>query len=131
MFRKIWAWFHVWTGTAKATSYLAALEHRCRLAEAENERAVAAFAESLLKLQALRDSFESQSTFVEERIAAIQRTNKRSEETINELRAELRVANDVTIPSLVAAHKLILTRYDAEVAIAVRRSVSGMPRVEE
>lgn len=49
----------------------------------------------------------------------------RDEEAMNELRAELEVAADITIPALVGSHTLIMARIEAETAANTRRTVAA------
>lgn len=50
---------------------------------------------------------------------------------IEALRSQLKIAEDTTIPTLVASHQLLLKHYDAEAAIEVRRLLASTGRQED
>ncbi len=61
----------------------------------------------------------------------VERDQRRYEETIDKLRSELQVLNDVTIPGLVAANKMTLAELDSWTAIHARRQALALPNEED
>ena len=50
---------------------------------------------------------------------------------VGTLKEQYRIASEVSMPALIASHQLILQRYEAEVAIQVRRQVGATLTTEE
>lgn len=63
------------------------------------------------------------------RAAEVERLQRLHETALEGLRSENRVL-ETTVQALVAQHRLMLERIDAETAIEVRRQVAAMPREE-
>ena len=83
-------------------------------------------------LQKRRDSLETLQNTVASEVEALAtsvlRTDKlvkRYETELVAVRAQLRVAEESTIPALVASNKVLLARWEAETAIQVRRQVAA------
>ena len=56
---------------------------------------------------------------------SVQDENKHLTKEIEELRSRVKIAEEITIPTLVAQHRLILERTDADVAIEVKRRLAN------
>lgn len=79
------------------------------------------------KLTAIAERFERARISAVETMGEAEDLRRQSEHTIESLRNENGVLEKVLVPTLTAAHKLILGRIDAEVAIQVRRQVLAAP----
>lgn len=86
------------------------------------------------QLKTLADTVAAEFAEISSEMAAVRleltRLEKRRqqyEDEVEALRAQVRVAETVTIPGLVAANKLILERVDADTAVQVRRQVAQTP----
>lgn len=77
------------------------------------------------KLESLQKRLLSINESVLEDLEEATNIQVRYEETMTALRSENRILKDVTIPTLTAEHKRILTVVDADTAAAVRRQVSA------
>lgn len=83
-------------------------------------------------LERMRRHLESRIAAISARIdqamtdlESARKTQRAYESELDAVRNQLRIAEEVTIPTLTAAHKLLLSRYDAETAIQVRRQVAS------
>lgn len=72
----------------------------------------------------LADSLEDNIQYAENLLV-------KSEREMESLRSRLKVAEDVTIPTLVEQHKLVLERSVADTAEQVRRQVQSQPLRQE
>lgn len=79
------------------------------------------------RLRSLQRQFESVSRTMVEDLEQAAAVSSRNEAALEALRQENQVLSDVLVPSLTAAHKLLLQRYEAETAIQVRRQVAAGP----
>lgn len=59
------------------------------------------------------------------RTAALKREIEIYERTLESLRSRLQIAEEVSIPSLVAANRLALERYNADTAVQLKRKTEG------
>ena len=71
--------------------------------------------------QTLRQELDN----VREEVGHLQELHSRHNSELEGLRSQLKVAEEVTIPELVAAHRLVLERIDADIASQVGRRVSS------
>jgi predicted nucleic acid-binding Zn-ribbon protein len=76
-----------------------------------------------IKLEELRLEVQSLSDQIAVDVKRASNLVERQREALEALQEENRILSESTIPTLVASHKLLLERYDAEVAIAVRQRV--------
>jgi hypothetical protein len=82
-------------------------------------------AQDRLDLSNLREQWEILNQKVSDDIQRAEEADRLHQVAIDALRSENQVMRDITVPELVAAHKLILQRYDAETAIEIRRQVAA------
>ena len=124
MLRKAKAWLATLFYGAQARQINAAIRI-CD--EAKRSQAVAAkqLKEKEARLLALQDKLLELQTSLESDLKAAEKSFAVYETALTAVRAELKVAADVTIPALTAAHRLVLARYDAEVAVQVRKQVAA------
>lgn len=85
------------------------------------ERRLVSLSESLAEDLAIT---ETEFRAIQAELEEVGRRQKRHEAEMDSLRSRIRVAEDVTIPVLVAANKLALERYDADTAVQIKRQVS-------
>ncbi len=78
-------------------------------------------------LEAVRSRFDAVWAKALEDLEATEALQRQYEHAVEALRNENGVLSKVLVPSLTAAHKLILGRLDADVAIQVRRQVLVAP----
>jgi len=84
------------------------------------------------KLLGLKTQFDLISQSIMEDIETTEFLQREHEHTLEALQEENKVMRDVTIPQLIAAHQLLLERWDAETAVHVRRRVlSNRSNAEE
>lgn len=76
------------------------------------------------EMKALQTRFSFLAKSAEEDTQNARDTATQYSEAIEALRSENQILRDVTVPTLVAQHKLILQRIDAETAIEVQRLVA-------
>jgi len=69
------------------------------------------------------DVMQAETQAIRQGLDELTKQQKQYEAEVEALRSRVHVAEDVTIPSLVAANKLVLERYDADTAVHVRRQV--------
>lgn len=96
------------------------LVHRKRTLQGM-ERRLVSLSESLAEDLAIT---ETEFRAIQAELEEVGRRQKRHEAEMDSLRSRIRVAEDVTIPVLVAANKLALERYDADTAVQIKRQVS-------
>lgn len=61
-----------------------------------------------------------------DKMQSLEETQRKLEQENDRLRAELGIANEITIPGLVASHTLLVQRTEADTAIQVKRQVAGV-----
>ena len=71
--------------------------------------------------------FEEAAEALRGELASTSRLVRQYDEELEKCRSQLKVAEEVTIPTLVEAHRLLLERWRGESAIHVRRQVAAMP----
>lgn len=77
-------------------------------------------------IRRLKD-YETETSRVVKELDTANETIRQLEVTMEAARERARIAEEVTIPSLVAAHELVLKRNEADTAIQVARGVLGGP----
>lgn len=79
------------------------------------------------RMTTLRERMEGRLDQLFDQVDVSKRTIESQNSTIDGLRQELQVANDVTIPALVASNRLVLERIEADTAIQIRTRVASAP----
>ncbi len=97
--------------------------------ERESSRLLARLARDGEALGRLAGQVRSAVDEAASRVAEAERLQRLHETALEQLRAENRVL-ETTVQALVAQHRLMLERIDAETAIEVRRQVAAIPREE-
>lgn len=82
-------------------------------------------------IEEMIDEFDVAVQKINDDIDGAERIKQQLSRELESVRSKLEVADDVTIPTLVAAHQLLLKRYEAETAIEVRKSVAASSDVEQ
>lgn len=99
--------------------------------EVESAKVLKVFEDDKRKLLDLQDTLEATMKKVELDIANANRLQESQQTALEALRNENKIFSDTTIPTLVASHKLILERIDAETAIQARRRVIATTPVDQ
>ncbi len=120
-----WGARHIRKGVAGLTTRLSRVEARLEKRKVVLEtyqRRITALA------GALAEDLEvvgSEIAEIRQAVASLEKQQKQYEAGMEALRARVKVAEDVTIPGLVAANRLVLERYDADTSIQVRRQAGN------
>lgn len=124
---RIWIWLTGWLPLSRRTNQLrtviADLDQRVARIVADGERR-----DTSLRMESA--ALDRQYDVVKKELTEARQLIERGEDALNAIREELRVSNEVTIPALVAAHALILERWDHETAILARHRTAVEPREE-
>ena len=115
--RRLRNWFLSWFRTASVARRL--WDSDDRLAKLEAQRA--ASMETLNRREAALDELAKR---VQVDIDNAQRIHKRYESALEEVREQNHVL-ETTVKTLVASHRVLMERYDAEAAIAARARVAA------
>lgn len=89
-------------------------QHRLREARREVDR-----------VSQSQQELRKQLSAIHEEIGQIRELHGRHNAELEGLRSQLKVAEEVTIPELIASHRLVLERIDADIATQVKRRVSS------
>lgn len=117
--RRLVLWLRSWWIGSRAVNKLTEIELRCQIAEASRTA-------SEERLRDLRREFDSLVDVMRKEFDRVENVHRRNDQALDELRHTLRVAEDITIPTLVAANKLLQSRWEAEVAIQERRRITAV-----
>ncbi len=112
--------FFRWLGTRLG------IQRRLSLAERRCARAELAFNRSIDRVQVLKSHLEVLQLDVAQEVKGVERNTRVYEDALAALRAQLEVSEEITIPALTAAHKLMLARIDGDTAIQVRRQATPL-----
>lgn len=82
------------------------------------------------RLVALQRQLQVISDTIVEDLDQAESVNNSQEAVVNALKEENQVMTKVLVPSLTAAHRLVLERYDAEIAIQARRAAAARTEPE-
>lgn len=77
------------------------------------------------QLISLQSKLQQLNNQLEEDLDAALRAQQSYETAIDALRSENQILSETTVPTLVAQNKLLLQRYDTELAIQARRQVAA------
>lgn len=135
------AWLRSWWDGAGASRQVAALNRRLDRMEAEQERIRTRIAADRRALAAeakrIRDRTAEDERRLQDMIDAVadrlddaRRLQKLYEDELSTVRAEKQVLEDVTVPGLVEAHRVITETMRARTAIEVMRQAAHSPQSE-
>lgn len=110
----LFSWLRSWFVGAKVVREVNYLLQKSEEAVAKREALNATLAKDLQEFRKLQEA-------VERDLEKAEQLAESHGKALDAMRHELKIATDVTIPTLVQAHRLVLSRYDAEVAIQVHR----------
>ena len=82
------------------------------------------------KLRSTRNRLESLISSLSEDLEEGLVIQKQCEEALSAQRSELKILKDITVPTLTTQHKLLLQRYDAEIAVQMRKQVAASPGID-
>lgn len=117
--RRLGLWMWSWWVGSRAVKELTEIELRCKIAEETRTS-------SEERLRDLRLEFNALVDVMKKEFDRVENAHKRNDQALDELRHTLRVAEDITIPTLIAANKLLQARWEAEVAIQERRRIAAV-----
>jgi chromosome segregation ATPase len=83
------------------------------------------------RLDALYESISTLRDEINARLETAETLERHHQTAIEALRAENQVLNEVTVPTLVNQHKLIMQRCDADLAVQTRRQVAAGANSQE
>ena len=81
-------------------------------------------------MESLRRQLDMVSDAMREDLEVAETIQRQQEAVVESLRQENEVLSKVLVPTLTAAHQLLLQRYDAETAIQVRLRVAASGQQE-
>jgi len=113
VFKNISDFFHSWVFASKAFRMMLKLKRE----QKDIEKQLAKRQKILLGLE---DKLQIQAEKLEKDTERVSKLIKRYEEDLDSVRSQLNVAEKSTIPALVSANKLLLERWDAEIANQVK-----------
>lgn len=96
----------------------------------DSQKVIKKLERNLKRLRSLKAQFDIVSETVLEDIEDAENLQRKQEHVIDGLGEENKVMSKIMIPQLIAAHKLILERYDAEMAIEVKKRTASRPQEE-
>jgi len=84
------------------------------------------------RLKKLQGRLSVLTEIVEKDLESAERSQRQVEHAMDALREEIQIYEEHTVPTLVAQHKLLLSRHEAERAVAVRsQTLAQLPGGEE
>lgn len=99
--------------------------------ECDSKEVLIRLVERRAELDELRAKLQSLSNRLEDDLRKAEQVEEQHRTAVEALRSENRILADVTVPTLVAQHKLILQGIESETAIQVRRQVAmGIQEIE-
>jgi len=126
MWKKIRKWFISYFATRK----IIACDIITGKAELRAKKYVKLLAKREKQLKSLQKQLYSLNERLSEELEDALAAQKRYEEALSAQQSELKILREVTLPTLTSQHKLLLQRYDAEIAIQIRRQVAASPHNE-
>lgn len=134
--RRFTGWLTSWFRTAGVIRTIDRLDRSLVAAEINADRMDKRLAKRIGQLNKEREALAKRVAADERRLRTIGETlaedledakmvQRRYEEELEAVRQENRILNDVIIPTLVAQHKVVLERLDADVAVEVRRRTAA------
>ena len=129
---RIW-WFRVrssicsWFRGARLDNSLRRQEATLRAAESRVTVLHDSLQRKIRHIEELRTQMDGILEDVRSEIAESQSATREYQIQIETAQNKLRVMENGTIPALVAAHKLMIARWDAETTVHVRRQAMGSP----
>jgi hypothetical protein len=128
---KLRAWWQNRQWSRYVSNGIAGLSTRVRRVEARLDRRRKYVEEFKASVRAVGDSLDEERevvtadlAYVMRQLGELQKAQKQYENQMEALRSQAKIAEEVTIPSLVAAHKLVLERVDADTAIQIKKQVA-------
>ncbi len=129
--RRIWDWICSWFVGAGVASEVLALRRYLRVVEKEGVEMVLTLNKREAKLIGIRESIRHESGKLEHELEDAQAHIKKQDAVIAAVRSKLQICEDITIPSLVAKHRLIIATTEAEMMVQTRRQVMNTPQQTE
>ncbi len=117
---KIWIWLNSWLSLRTCIRS----DKLVRKAELRVKKSLSKLEKKKKLLIRLSKRLDVIGNSLVEDIDEASAIQKQCEESISAQQSELRIYSDITIPTLTDQHRLILERYDAEIAAEVRRRVA-------
>ena len=119
--KKWFLWLLAWV-RLRASSVALAHAESARYAL---ERALVRLVKKEKKLEKLQKRLSVLADQIDDDVRRTKMLVEQSERALTEVRQECQVYRDVTIPTLVQQSRVLLARYDAEVAVEVRRRTAA------
>lgn len=119
--------FRVLTSAGGVSRQVAALDQKIIRLRKEALHASETFKRHNSRLERMQAELMSEISKVLSIAENADRANFKLMEALEATQEQLRTANDITIPTLVAAHQLVMRRIEAEVAVQSARAVLAAP----
>lgn len=84
-------------------------------------------AQDRLDLSTIEMKLENVSSRIDINLRQAEELEKQHQEAVDALRSELKILSEVSMPVLVASHKLLLQRYESEIAIESKKMAMVSP----
>jgi len=123
--------FRYWRDAALAGRDVAAANTRIKQLETERKLVAALLEKRSESLNKLNEEIAKEGLALAGDLVQASLLQKKYEEDLDATRSKLKVIEEFTVPELVASHKTVLARIDAETAIAVRTQVGASFREGE
>lgn len=132
---KIREWLSYWFGLRRVSRQMTVLDMKVESLKAEKIKSDREIDRHRQALATQRDKLTSEMQKVSQSLDRAVGLNKKLDAALDVAREEVRTANDIVIPGLVAASKTLIDRWDAESAVYARRqvavSMSSMEGIEQ
>ncbi len=122
-------WKRLWTRWAMCR--LTAAQQMATEWQSEANRVLRRLERNHRRLVCLRQNLESLSATVAENLEDYEQVLRQHAVALEALQNENRINSDVLVPFLTTAGQLMLQRYEAEIAVEVRRQVAAVGRRRE
>jgi len=117
-------WIKSWFRISKKMSYL---DKKIEKLRKSSDKANAIYNIHMNNLDKIEQKFADEFEKVQISLNNANAVNKKLEEALDSANEELKTANDILIPGLIAANKVFVDRWDAESAVLAMRLVAIEP----
>lgn len=121
--KRLWNEFLGWLSSRSSFRRIVSAEKKmqklCRQSKKNNRR----LKKNENKLRSIKNLLISIGDSVSDDIEEAKNLNEQYEKSLTAARSELEILKEITIPTMVASHKLLLEQYDAQTAVEVRKKL--------
>ena len=127
---RLWLWIKSWWTVAGISRQLSSIDSHIQQLSKEKKSLETYIGETLFSIvdteNDAKDVLAESRKYLQQAEALV----TKYDEQLEAARSKIRVLEDTTIPTLVAANKVFMERWDAESAIEVRRQTAFQSRLE-